>query len=62
MPIKRNKNGTFARTARKQTKDGKAVDRLIKDSKKPGKRKSASGKVYYEYRTNRSDRNPKKGL
>ncbi len=31
-------------------------------AKKPGKRKSKSGKVYYEYRRNRSDRDRRKRL
>ena len=31
-------------------------------AKVPGKRKSKSGKIYYEYRENRTDKNPKKKI
>lgn len=36
-------------------------DKSLK-AKRPGKRVSASGNIYYEYRKNRSDKNPKKRL
>jgi len=35
---------------------------LDRKAKKPGKRVSADGNVYYESRKNRSDKNPKKRL
>lgn len=38
----------------KQSKAGKFIDKHIK-AKPPGKRKSASGKTYFERRANRSD-------
>lgn len=37
------------------------LDKKLK-AKKPGKRKSKSGKKYTETRKNRSDKNPKKRL
>lgn len=37
-----------------QTKKGKYLDKQRK-ARPPGKRRSASGKTYYEYRVNRTD-------
>lgn len=45
------------RRIKKYRQIGKSVlkyDRRFK-AKKPGKRKSSTGNIYYEYRTNRSD-------
>ena len=42
-------------------KSNVAYDKRLR-AKKPGKRISASGKVYYERRANRSDVNPRKRL
>jgi len=39
----------------KRTKKGKAQDAKLPPAKKPGRRVSASGNVYTEVRTNRSD-------
>lgn len=40
-------------------KSSKAID-AKRVAKKPGKRRSASGKTYYEYRANRTDLKPRK--
>jgi hypothetical protein len=54
---KASKKPTFGSWAEpKRTKRGKAQDAKLKPAaKKPGKRVSASGNVYTEVRTNRSD-------
>jgi len=50
------------KSSKRQTgRSNKAVDRSLK-AKLPGKRRSSTGKIYYEYRKNRTDVNPKKRL
>jgi hypothetical protein len=46
-------------TGKKYTFKGSVADKL-KKALKPGKRKSSSGRIYYEYRPNHADYNPKK--
>lgn len=48
---------------KRQVKNTKSIkaDKKRK-AKLPGKRKSKKGKTYYEYRSNRSDANPKRRL
>lgn len=39
----------------------RTLDKLQR-AKKPGKRRSKAGNIYYEYRENRADANPKRYL
>jgi len=49
------------RTKKKQTKRGLLQDQKLR-AKKPGKRRSKSGKYYTETRENRSDKDRRKRL
>ena len=49
------------RSLRQTGKSDKKIDKKL-TAKKPGKRKSKSGKIYSERRRNRSDKNKKKRL
>lgn len=73
MPRKKTtrKKVTRKKTTRKKPtkkkvvrQTGKSVTRIDKKlrAKKPGRRVSKSGNVYFERRRNRSDKNPKKKL
>lgn len=50
------------KTAKKQTGKSSIKKDKLYQAKKPGKRKSASGNTYYEYRTNRSDKGKLLGI
>lgn len=62
-PVKVNKSKNRRNKAyrRKKPRRNIARDKQLR-AKKMGRRVSASGKVYYESRPNRSDRNPSTGL
>ena len=57
----KTKGGKLRQTGGKRTVRGLLQDEKI-SAKKPGRRISKTGKVYYERRGNRSDRDPKKKL
>ena len=62
MVVKKSqKKGTIESALRQVGKSNIFLD-LRFSAKKPGKRISKKGNVYYEYRSNRSDKNPKKRL
>jgi len=62
MVVKKSqKKRTVDSTLRQIGKSNMLLD-LRFSAKKPGKRISKKGNVYYEYRSNRSDKNPKKRL
>ena len=53
---KKKKSGEVLKPAKRQTGKSKDVERDKKlKALPPGKRRSRSGKIYYEYRQNRSD-------
>ena len=55
------KRGKLYQTGGKRTVRGVLQDEKL-TAKKPGKRTAKTGRVYYERRANRSDRNPKRKL
>lgn len=60
--VNRTKEGITIRPGKQAQGKNTAADKRIKFALLPGKRLSATGKIYYEIRKNRSDRNPEKGL
>lgn len=61
---KKTKKGKVIKAYSKVTSP-KATDTgrdLARKAMKPGKRRSKTGKIYYETRGNRADSNPKEGL
>jgi hypothetical protein len=54
-PAKKEKKAPIKKKKRQTGKSNILIDMRVK-AKPPGKRKSANGKIYYEYRKNRSDK------
>ena len=60
--MKKNKSRVL-KVSSKQTGEMKSKrNDMVRTALKPGKRMSKKGKIYWETRKNRSDKNPKKGL
>lgn len=60
--VNRTKEGITIRAGKQTAGKNTVADKRIKFALLPGKRLSATGKIYYEVRKNRSDKNPQKGL
>jgi hypothetical protein len=62
--VNRTKEGVVIRAGKQAKQTGSSKTKIDKQisAMLPGKRLSASGKIYYEYRKNRSDKNPNNKL
>jgi len=58
----RTRRGKIIKFRARQTGKSKRRNDLYFSALQPGKRRSRRGRIYYEYRRNRSDMRPKKKL